>query len=70
MNVLMNVASYNYILSGQKNIKNAKYGQFGEFFINCSLRSNSVTRQINIDWTKIDGNAKIEKFKCDILGHF
>ena len=35
-----------------------------------SLRSNSVTRQINFKRTKICGNAKIAKFKCDILSNF
>ena len=40
-------ASYVYILSEQKLIKNAKNGQFGEFLKTWSLRSNSVTRQVN-----------------------
>ena len=30
----------------------------------------SVTRQVNFNWTKITENAKIKKFKCDILGDF
>ena len=54
-------ASYIYILSGQKFMKNAN----GEFLINWSLRSNSITRQVNFNRTKIGG-----KFKCDILGDF
>ena len=39
---------------------------FGEFLKNWSLRSNSVTRQDQ----KLVENAKIEKFKCDILSNF
>ena len=39
-------ASYVYILSGQKLIKNAKMGNFGEFLKTWGLRSNSVTRQV------------------------
>ena len=37
-------ASYVYILSGQKFIKSAKNGRFGEILKTWSLRSNSVTR--------------------------
>ena len=46
-------ASYIYFLSGQKLIKNAKNGQF--------WRSNSVTRQVNLNWTK--SIEKMPKFK-------
>ena len=35
-----------------------------------SLSSNSVTRQVNFNWTKMMKNAKIEILKCDILGTF
>ena len=38
---------------GQKLIKNAKNGQFGEFLKNWSWRSNSATRQVNFNETKI-----------------
>ena len=37
---------------------------FYEFLKTCSLRSNSVTRQVSLNRTKI------EKLKCDILGDF
>ena len=37
----------------QKLIKNAKNGPFGEFLKTWSLRSNSVTRQVNFKRTKI-----------------
>ena len=43
--------------------KNAENGQFGEFVKNWSLRSNSVTRQVNFNWEKIGGkyqNSKIQ----------
>ena len=48
--VSFNIASeeiYVYILSGQKLIRNAKNAQLGEFLKTWSLRSNSVTRQVN-----------------------
>ena len=60
-------ASYVYILSGQKLIKNAKNGQFGEFLKNWSVQSNSTTRQVNFNRTKMVENAKIEKFKYKIM---
>ena len=47
-------ASYGYILSGQKFIKNAKNGQFGEFLKN----SNSVSRQVTFNRTKIGGKCQ------------
>ena len=55
-------ARYVYILSGQKFIKNAKNSQHWQFFKNLKLAG--VTRQ------KIMENAKIGKFKCDILSDF
>ena len=53
-------ASYVYILSGQKFIKNAKNGQFRQVFENMNFQSNSVTRQVNFDKQKLVKNAKIE----------
>ena len=50
---IASVASYIYILSGQKFIKSAKNGPFGEFLKTWSLRSNSVTRQVRFNRTKI-----------------
>ena len=50
--------SYIYNLSGQKLIKNAKNGQFGKFLKNWSLRSNSVTRQVSFNRTKIVGKCQ------------
>ena len=63
-------ASYVYILSEQKFMKNAKTGLFGEFWKNWDLRSNSVTRQVSFNRTKLVENAKIRKFKSDIFGDF
>ena len=57
-------ASKVYILRGQKMIKIAKMVDYGEFLKTWSLRSNSVTRQVNFNRTKI------EKFKCNILSDF
>ena len=47
-----------------------KMVHFGELLKPRSLRSNSVTRQVNFSRTKNGENAKIEKFKCDILSEF
>ena len=44
--------------------------QFGKVLKTRSLRSNSVTRQVNLKRTKIDGNAKTTEFKCDILSKY
>ena len=60
-------ASYIYILSGQTLIKMPKIGQFGEFLKNWSLQSNSVTRQVNFDRTKISENVKIRKLNATFL---
>ena len=40
---------------GQKFIKNAKNGQFGEFFC---LRPNSATKEVNFNRTKIGGKCQ------------
>ena len=60
-------ASYVYILSGQKFIKKAKKGQFGEFIENWSLQSNSVTRQVSCIRTKI--SVKIAKMSKIQMRH-
>ena len=68
--VLINIASeasYVYILSGQKFIKNAKNCLFWQDFEKLSLRSNSVTRLVNFNRTKIGGNAKTQKIQ---MRHF
>ena len=59
-------ASYVYIKSGQKFIKNAKIGQVLQLFDDLALRSNSVTRLISIGKTVVR-NAQISKFKCDVF---
>ena len=43
---------------------------FDEFLKTWNLRSNSVTRQVIFNRTKMVKNAKIEKLKRDILGDF
>ena len=53
-------ASYVYILSRQKFMKNAKNGKWGELLKTWNLRSNSVTRQVNLNWTQLMENAKIK----------
>ena len=56
-------ASYVYILSGQKFVKNAKNGQFWQVLNTWNFRSNSVTRDRSIlIGQKLLENAKIEKF--------
>ena len=50
--VSFNIASEaSYFYKRQKFIKNAKLVNFGEFLKN--IRSNSVTRLVNFNWTKI-----------------
>ena len=55
---IVSAANYVYILSGQKFLRNAKNDQFGEFLKTWSLRSNSVTRQVNFNRTKIGGKCQ------------
>ena len=47
-----------HFLNGRKFIKNAKMVNFGDFLKTWSLWSNSVTRQIIFNWTKIDGKCQ------------
>ena len=60
-------ASYIYILSGQKFIKKAKNAQFREFLKTRSLLSNSVTRQVSFNRTKIGGKCQNSKIQ---MRHF
>ena len=64
-------ASYAYILSGQKLIKNAKNGPFWRSFEKPEACGQTVLpdRSIVIG-QKLVENAKIQKFKCDILSNF
>ena len=64
-------ASYGYILSGQKFIKNAKNYKFGEFFKKREACGQTLLpdRSVLIG-QKLVENAKIQKFKCDILSNF
>ena len=59
-------ASYVYIFSGQKFVKNAKDGPIWRVFQNLkfAVKQSYQTR------SKIDGNAKMPKFKCENLGDF
>ena len=52
-------ASYVYILSGQKLIKSAKKWSIWRVFKTWTLRSNSVTRQVSFNRTKIGGKCQI-----------
>ena len=64
-------ASYVYILSGQKLIKNAKNGAFWRVFENLKLaRSNSVTRQVTFNRTKIGGKCLNWKIQMRHFGWF
>ena len=64
-------ASYAYILSVQKFIKNAKNGPFWRVFHKPEACGQTVLpdRSILIG-QKLVENAKIQKFKCDILSNF
>ena len=63
----MSEASYVYILNGQKFIKNAKNGQFRK--PEACGQTVLPDRSLSIE-QKLVENAKIEKFKRDILGDF
>ena len=64
-------ASYVYILSGQKLVQNAKNSPLWRVFENLKLAVKQCyqTGQFFMG-QKLAENAKIEKFKCDILGDF
>ena len=64
-------ASYVYILSGQKFIKNAKNGPSWRLFVNLKLAVKQFyqTGKFLIG-QKLVENAKIQKFKCDNLSNF
>ena len=59
-------ASYVYILSGQKLIKNAKNGPFWQVFETLKLAVKYCYQKFQ----KLVENAKIQKFKCNISGDF
>ena len=64
-------ASYVYILSGQNLINMPKIVHFVEFLKTWSELSNSVTRQVSFNRTKIGGKIpKLKNIKCDILSNF
>ena len=62
---IASVASYIFIMSGQKPIKNFETGHFGVFLKTWSFWSTNITRQVNFNRTKIGGKG--QKFKWDIL---
>ena len=64
-------ASYIYILSGQKLIENAINGPFWRVFRKPEACGQTVLpdRSILVG-QKLVKNAKIERFKCDILSNF
>ena len=64
-------AKYVYILSGQKLLKNAKNGSFWRFFDKPEACGQTVLpdRSLFIG-QKLVENAKIKRFKCDILSNF
>ena len=65
------IASYVYILSGQKFIKNAKNAQFDEVFFKLEACGQTVLPDKSVlIRQKLMKNAKIKKFKCDILSNF
>ena len=66
-----NEASYVYILSEQKFIRNGKNSQFRQVFLKAEACSQTLVpdRSLLIG-QKLMKNAKIEKSKCDILSNF
>ena len=67
----MSEARFVYILNGQKLIKNAKNGPFWRVFAKPEACGQTVLpdRSVLIG-QKLVENAKIQKFKCDILSNF
>ena len=65
-------ASYVYILDGQQFIfKNAKNGPFLRLFENLKLAVKQCYKQVSFKIAqKLVANARIQKFKCDILSNF
>ena len=63
-------ASYVYILSGQKLIRNAKNGPIWRVFENESCCQKVLPGRSILIGQKLVENAKIQKLKCDILGDF
>ena len=55
------------ILSGQKLLKSAKNGQFGDFLKNWSLKSNSVTRQLNFAGKCQNSKIQMQQFWVIVL---
>ena len=64
-------ASYAYILNGQKFIKNAKNCPFCRVFEKSEACGQTVLPDMSLlIGHKLVENAKIQKFKCDILSNF
>ena len=64
-------ASYVYILNRQKLIKNAKIGPFWRVFLKPeACGQTELPDRLALIGQKLVENAKIEKFKCDVLGDF
>ena len=64
-------ASYVYILSGQKLIKNAKNGPFWWLFWKPEVSGPTVLPNRSLLMgQKMMENAKIEKLKCDFFADF
>ena len=57
-------------MSEQKLIKNVKNGQFNEFSKTEACGQTVLPDRSILKGQKICGNAKIAKFKCDILSNF
>ena len=64
-------ASYGYILSGRKFIKNAKkWSNLTSFWQTEATFQTVLPATPPLVGQKLMKNAKIEKFRCDILGDF
>ena len=57
-------------VSEQKYTKNTKNGPIWRVFENLKLAVKQSYQTGRFNRSKIGGNAKIQKFKCDILGDF
>ena len=63
-------ATFTFWVDAKSWLKIAKIGQFGEFLETWSLRSNSVTRQVNFNRTKIGGKCQNSKIQMLHFGWF
>ena len=63
-------SEYVYILEDKSSLKNAKNGPMWRVFENLTYGQTELPDRAVLIGQKLEKNAKIEIFKCDILGDF